>query len=42
MLLVKLEDSPYLLQVMRLYVKPRFDAPHLSDITLLVSTYDKE
>lgn len=42
MLLVKLEDSPYPLQEVRLYIKPRFDAPHLSDITLLVSTYDKE
>ncbi len=40
-LLVKLEDSPYLLQIKRLHVKTRFDAPHLSDVTLLVATYEK-
>lgn len=40
-LLVKLEDSPHLLQIKRLHVKTRFDASHLSDVTLLVATYDK-
>lgn len=40
-LLVKLEDSPYLLQVKRLQIKPRFDAPHLLEATLMVSTYEK-
>jgi general secretion pathway protein M len=42
MLLSKLEESPYLLRVKRLQMKPRFDAPQVSDVTLLVSTYDKE
>ncbi len=40
-LLVKLEDSPYLIQIKRLHVKTRFDAAHLTDVTMLVSTYDK-
>ncbi len=40
-LLVKLEDSPYLLQVKRVQIRPRFDAPHLLEATLLVSTYEK-
>ena len=42
MLLAKLEDSPHLLQVKRLHVKPRLDAPHRFDASLTVSTYDKE
>src|SRR5574341_388981 len=33
-LLVKLEDSPYLLQVKRVQMKPRFDSPHLLEATL--------
>jgi general secretion pathway protein M len=41
-LLVRLEDAPYLLQVKRFQVKPRFDAPHLVEATLLVSAYEKE
>jgi general secretion pathway protein M len=41
-LLAKLEDSPHLLQVRRLHVKPRVDAPHRFDASLTVSTYDKE
>lgn len=41
-LLAALEDSPYLLQVKRVQLKPRFDAPHLLDATLLVSTHEKE
>jgi hypothetical protein len=41
-LLVSLESSPYLVQVKRLQVKPRFDAVHLLEATLLVSTYEKE
>jgi general secretion pathway protein M len=40
-LLVKLEDSPYVVQVKRLQVKPRFDAGHLLEVTLQVSTYEK-
>ena len=42
MLLVKLEDSPHLLQVKRLHVKPRIDAPRRFDANLMVSAYDKE
>ena len=42
MLLVKLEDSPHGLHVMRLHVKPRIDAPLRFDANLLVSMYDKE
>lgn len=41
-LLVKLETSPYRLQVQRLQVKPRFDAAHLLEVTLLVATHEKE
>lgn len=41
-LLAKLEDSPHLIQVRRLHVKPRLDAPHRFDASLTVSTYDKE
>lgn len=41
-LLVTLENSPYLVQVKRLQIKPRFDAVHLLEATLLVSTYEKE
>lgn len=41
-LLAKLEDSPHLLQVRRLHVKPKLDAPHRFDASLTVSTYDKE
>ncbi|MDE3225503.1 MAG: type II secretion system protein M [Nitrospirota bacterium] len=41
-LLVTLEDSPYLLHVTRLQIKPRFEAAHLLEATLLVSTYEKE
>ena len=41
-LLVTLEDSPSLLQVKRAQMKPRFDAPHLLEATLLVSAYEKE
>jgi len=40
-LLVALETSPHLVQVKRLQLKPRFDASHLLDATLLVSTYAK-
>lgn len=40
--LVALEDSPYLLQVKRVQMKPRFDSPHLLESTLLVSTHEKE
>jgi general secretion pathway protein M len=42
MVLVKLEDSPHLIQLRRLHVKPRLDAPHRFDASLTVSTYDKE
>lgn len=42
MLLVRLEDSPHLLQVKRFHVKPRVDAPHRFDASLTVSTYRKE
>lgn len=41
-LLVALENSPYLVQVKRLQIKPRFDEAHLLEATLLVSTYEKE
>jgi general secretion pathway protein M len=41
-LVAKLEDSPHLLQVGRLHVKPRVDAPHRFDAGLTVSTYEKE
>ena len=41
-LLVRLDDSPYLLRVKRVQIKPRFDAPHLLEATLLVSTHEKE
>ena len=41
-LLGKLEDSPYLLQVKRVQMKPQFDAPHLLEATLLVSAHEKE
>ncbi len=41
-LLVTLEDSPYLLHVTRLQIKPRFEAAHLLEATLLVSSYEKE
>lgn len=41
-LLVALESSPYLIQVKRLQIKPRFDAPEQLEATLLVSTYEKE
>jgi general secretion pathway protein M len=41
-LLVALENSPYLLQVKRVQMKPRFDSPHLLESTLLVSTHEKE
>jgi len=41
-LLVKLENSPYLVQVKRLQVKPRFDAVHLLEVTLLIATYEKD
>lgn len=41
-LLVKLEESPSLTQVRRLQVRPRFDAPHLLDTSMLVSTYERE
>jgi general secretion pathway protein M len=41
-LLAKLEDSPHLIQVRRLHVKPRMDAPNRFDASLTVSTYDKE
>lgn len=41
-LLVTLETSPHLLRVKRLQVKPRFDAPYLLEVALLVSTYETE
>ena len=41
-LLAKLEDSPHLIQVKRLQVKPRPDAPHRFDAGLTVSSFDKE
>jgi general secretion pathway protein M len=41
-LLTVIEDAPYLVEVKRLQIKPRFDAPHLLEATLLVSTYEKE
>lgn len=41
-LLVTLESAPYLLQVKRFQAKPRFDAPHVLEATLLVSAYEKE
>jgi general secretion pathway protein M len=41
-LLVALEGSPYLVQIKRLQIKPRFDAPEQLEATLLVSTYEKE
>jgi len=40
-LLMKLEDSPYLLQVKRVQFRPRFDSPHLLEATVLVSTHEK-
>jgi hypothetical protein len=40
-LLVKIEDSPYLLQIKRVQLKPRFDAPHLLEATVLVATHEK-
>ena len=41
-LLAKLEGSPHLIQVKRLQVKPRPDAPHRFDAGLTVSSFDKE
>jgi general secretion pathway protein M len=41
-LLVALENSPYLLQIKRVQMKPRFDSPHLLEATLLVSAQEKE
>lgn len=40
-LLVKLEDSPYFIQIKRLHVKTRYDASHLTDVSMLISTYEK-
>ena len=40
-LLVNLENSPYLIQVKRVQLRPRFEAPHLLEATVLVSTHEK-
>jgi general secretion pathway protein M len=42
MVLVKLEDSPHLIQLRRLHVNSRLDTPHRFDASLAVSTHDKE
>lgn len=41
-LLAKLEGSPYLVQVRRLQMTPKLDAPHRFDTRLTVATYEKE
>lgn len=39
--LLKVENSPYLIQVKRVQLRPRFDSPHLLEATVLVSTHEK-
>ena len=41
-LLLKLEEPQGLTQVKRLQVRPRYDQPHLLNVTFLVSTYERE